>query len=146
MTDIRVRVGQQNSIKILGSVSGGSAFSQNSENSVNVIGGIASVTQLNVSGISTFVGVSTFKNNVYFDRNLYANSFSGSNLNITGIATVSNLYYTNYNSFGVAYFNSSGLLVSTGATSSAINYTNYILSTNNSGVPTWASSIDGGTY
>lgn len=147
MSDIRVRVGQQNSIKILSSVSGGSAFSQNADTSVNVIGGIASVTQLNVSGISTFVGISTFKDDVYIGKNLYvANNLSSSNLNITGIATVSNLYYGTYNPFGVAYFNSSGLLVSTGSTSSAINYTNYILSTNNSGVPTWASSIDGGSY
>jgi hypothetical protein len=146
MSDIRVRVGQQNSIKILSSVSGGSAFAQNSDNSVNVLGGIASVTQLSVSGVSTFVGLSTFNDNVYIRTNLYANSFSGLNLNITGIATVSNLYYNTYNSFGVAYFNSSGLLVSTGSTSSAIEYTNYILTTNNSGIPTWSSVIDGGQY
>lgn len=121
--DIKVRVGQQNSVKIISSVSGsagGKAFQAE-----NVIGGIASVTQLSVSGISTFVGVATFINDVYIDGNLY---------------------YGTYNNGGVAYFNSNGLMVSTGSTSSAIDYSNYILSTNNSGVPSWSSVIDGGSY
>ena len=153
MSDIKVRVGQQNSVKILSSVSGGSAFSQNALNAVNVIGGIASVTQLNVSGVSTFVGIATFTNDVYVGGNLYIRNdlrfdeFTARNANITGIATVSGaFYYGQYNNGGVAYFNSSGLMVSTGSTSSAINYTNYILTTDNSGVPTWSRSIDGGTY
>jgi hypothetical protein len=153
MSDIRVRVGQQNSIKVLSSVSGGSAFSENSRIAVNVIGGIASVTQLNVSGISTFVGIATFINDVYIGGDLYVqddlrfDEFTARNVNVTGIATVSGaLYYTNSNIGGVAYFNSDGLMVSTGSTSSAINYTNYIFTTSNSGVPTWSNTIDGGTY
>jgi hypothetical protein len=153
MSDIKVRVGQQNSVKILSSVSGGNAFSQNAINAINVIGGIASVTQLNVSGVSTFVGIATFTDDVYVGGNLYIRNdlrfdeFTARNANITGIATVSGaFYYGQYNNGGVAYFNSSGLMVSTGSTSSAINYTNYILTTDNSGVPTWSRSIDGGTY
>ena len=58
---IKVRVGQTEAVKILSSKGGGSVATQNA---VNVIGGIASVSQLSVTGIST-VG----------------------NLNITGIAT-----------------------------------------------------------
>jgi hypothetical protein len=153
MSDIRVRVGQQNSIKILSSVSGGSAFSQNSDNSVNVIGGIASVTQLSVSGISSFVGLATFTSDVYIGGNLYVGNdlkfdeFTARNANITGVATVSGaFYYGQYNNGGVAYFNSSGLMVSTGSTSNAINYTNYILTTDNVGITTWSSTIDGGEY
>ena len=153
MSDIRVRVGQQNSIKILSSVSGGAAFAQNSNTSVNVIGGIASVTQLNVSGISSFVGLATFSGDVYIGGDLYItddlrfDEFTARNANITGIATVSGaFYYGQYNNGGVAYFNSSGLMVSTGSTSNAINYTNYILTTDNVGITTWSSTIDGGTY
>lgn len=153
MSDIKVRVGQQNSVKILSSVSGGSAFSQNSLNAVNVIGGIASVTQLNVSGISTFVGVATFVGDVYIGGDLYIrddlrfDEFTARNVNITGIATVSSaFYYGQYNTGGVAYFDSTGLMVSTGSTSSAINYTNYILTTDNVGITTWSSTIDGGEY
>lgn len=153
MSDIIVRVGQQNSIKVLSSVSGGSAFSENARIAVNVIGGIASVTQLNVIGVSTFVGVATFVGDVYIGGNLYVrddlrfDEFTARNANITGIATVSTaFYYGQYNTGGVAYFDSTGRMVSTGSTSSAINYTNYILTTDNVGITTWSSTIDGGEY
>jgi hypothetical protein len=153
MSDIKIRVGQQNSVKILSSVSGGSAFSERSKDTINVIGGIASVTQLSVSGVSTFVGIATFNNDVYIGGDLYIrddlrfDEFTARNANITGIATVSGaFYYGQYNTGGVAYFNSSGLMVSTGSTSNAINYTNYILTTDNLGITTWSSTIDGGEY
>jgi hypothetical protein len=67
--DIKVRVGQQNATKVVSSVSGSPGG--DATNAVNVIGGIAAVTQLNVSGVSTFVGIATFKNDVYIDGNLY---------------------------------------------------------------------------
>lgn len=122
MSDIKVRVGQQNTVKVISAISGGSAFAANA---TNVIGGIASVTQLNVSGISTFVGVSTFKSNIYIDGGLYIPSAQ---------------------SYGVAYFDSNDQLVSTGTTAVSISETNYIISTNSSGVPTWSDAIDGGFY
>lgn len=55
------RTGQQNAIRVISSLSGG-GYSQVSR---NVIGGIASVTSLTVTGISTFNG------DVYIDGNLY---------------------------------------------------------------------------
>jgi hypothetical protein len=147
MSDIKVRVGQQNSVKVISSISGGSNFAFNALNAENVIGGIASVSQLNVSGISTFVGVATFKNNVYIDGDLIFDEFTSRNGNITGILTVGqSLYYPAGQPYGVAYFDLNDQLVSTGTTAVAISETNYILSTNNSGVPTWASVIDGGSY
>ena len=153
MSDIKVRVGQQNSIKVISSLAGGASFAENSNVAENVIGGIASITELYVSGISTFVGVSTFINDVYIGGDLYIrddlrfDEFTARNANITGIATVSGaFYYGQYNTGGVAYFNSNGLMVSTGSTSNAINYTNYILTTDNVGITTWSSTIDGGQY
>ena len=153
MSDIKARVGQQNSIKIISSIYGGSDFSSISFIAENVIGGIASVTQLNVSGLSTFVGVATFKNDVYIDGDLYEgddlvfDEFRARNGNITGILTVGqSFYYPNGQPYGVAYFDPNDRLVSTGTTSSAISETNYILTTDNSGIPTWSSVIDGGTY
>jgi hypothetical protein len=152
MSDIKVRVGQENTIKVISSISG-AYTSPDSVNAFNVIGGIASVTRLNVSGISTFVGVATFISDVYIGGDLYIrddlkfDEFTARNANITGIATVSSaFYYGQYNTGGVAYFNSSGLMVSTGSTSNAINYTNYILTTDNVGITTWSSTIDGGEY
>ena len=144
MSDIKVRVGQQNGVKIISSISGGSQYALYAE---NVIGGIANVTQLNVSGISTFVGVATFKNNVYIDGDLIFDEFTSRNGNITGILTVGqSLYYPAGQPYGIAYFDLNDQLVSTGTTAVAISETNYILSTNNSGVPTWSSVIDGGSY
>ena len=147
MSDIKVRVGQQNSVKIISSISGGSDYAFNSTNAENVIGGIASITSLNVSGISTFVGIATFKNNVYIDGDLVFDEFTSRNGNITGILTVGqSIYYPLGQPYGVAYFDPNDRLVSTGTTSSAISETNYILTTDNSGIPTWSSVIDGGTY
>lgn len=153
MSDIKVRVGQQNTVKVISSISGGSVFAENAVNSTNVIGGIASVTQLSVSGVSTFTGISTFKNNVYIDGDLYISDdlvfdeFTARNANITGILSVNQaFYYTPGQTYGVAYFDANDQLVSTGTTASAITETNYIVSTNASGVPTWASVIDGGSY
>ena len=170
MSYINERVGQQNSIKVIASISGAAGgFASLSE---NVIGGIASVTSLNVSGLSTFVGVATFKNNVFIDGNinvvgvatfknnvfiggdlyisddLITDKFTSRNGNITGILTVAQSFYYPQagQPYGIAYFNPNDLLVSTGSTSEAITETNYILTTNESGVPTWSDVIDGGTY
>ena len=153
MSDIKVRVGQQNSVKVISSLSGGAAFADFADIATNVIGGIASVTSLNVSGVSTFVGIATFKNNVYIDGDLYVSDdlvfdeFTARNANITGILTVGqSFYYPAGQLYGVAYFGPNDQLVSTGTTASAITETNYILTTDNSGIPTWSSVIDGGTY
>ena len=139
----------------------GSIVTLNSTNStltnINSTGistlGIVSVSQFYVSGISTFVGVSTFKNDVYIDGDLYISDdlvfdeFTARNANITGILTVGqSIYYPIGQSYGVAYFDLNDQLVSTGTTASAISETNYILTTDNSGIPTWSGVIDGGTY
>lgn len=156
MSDIRVRVGQQNTVKVLSSVSGAAGgYATLAENVIGGIAsvtslsvsGIASVTSLNVSGISTFVGIATFKNNVYIDGDLVFDEFTSRNGNITGILTVGqSIYYPLGQPYGVAYFDPNDRLVSTGTTSSAISETNYILTTDNSGIPTWSNVIDGGTY
>jgi len=144
LSNTTVRVGQQNSIKVLTSAAGALAL----PTSLNVIGGIASITELYVSGVSTFVGIATFINDVYIGSNLYVkDEITTRNSNITGIVTVSgDLYYGQYSTGGMAYFDNSGLMVSTGSTNDAVDYTNFILTTNNSGEPTWSNTIDGGTY
>lgn len=151
MSDIKVRVGQQNAVKIVSSISG--AAGGRAVIAENVIGGIASVSQLNVSGISTFVGVSTFKNDVYIDGDLYVSDdlvfdeFTARNAIITGIATISGgLYYGPYYTYGMPYFDSNGLIVSTNSPENGIDYTNYIMTTDNNDIPAWSNAIDGGTY
>ena len=104
---IKVRVGQTEAIKILASAGGGSIKSQTA---TNVIGGIASVTQLNVSGISTlgnveagiitassFVGPLTgdvtgtadLALGLFGTPNIDVGAINASSLNITGITTLS---------------------------------------------------------
>ena len=202
MSDIKVRVGQQNAVKIVSSISGSAGG--RSSTAENVIGGIGSIRELYVSGISTFVGVSTFKNNVFIDGDLIVgddlvfDEFTARNGRITGIASISNLnvvgfstfigiatfksdvyvdgdlyvsddlkfdefsarnaiisgiatvsgglYYGPYYTNGIPYFNSSGLMVSTNSPANGIDYTNYIMTTDNSDVPTWSNAIDGGVY
>jgi hypothetical protein len=73
MSDIKIRVGQSNAIKVISSLSGSSG----QKTVENVIGGIASVTQLNVSGISTFVGIATFKSDVFIDGSLTISEIDG---------------------------------------------------------------------
>jgi|LakMenEpi03Aug12_release.lakeMendotaPanAssembly.Ray.scaffolds.fasta_scaffold01695_9 hypothetical protein len=213
MSDIKVRVGQQNAVKVISSISGSAGG--RAVTAENVIGGIGSIRELHVSGISTFVGVSTFKNDVFIDGDLRVgddlifDEFTARNgrvtgittlfnLNVTGIATVNNLnvtgvstfvglttfksdvyvdgdlyvsddlkfdeftarnaiisgiatvsgglYYGPYYTNGMPYFNSSGLMVSTNSPQNGIDYTNYIMTTDNSNIPTWSNAIDGGTY
>ena len=86
---IKVRVGQSDAVKILASAGGGSISAVNSK---NVIGGIASVTSLDVSGISTL------------------SSLNLEELNVTGLSTFSSLVDIN-----------SGLDVIGGATLNSLN-------------------------
>lgn len=69
MADIKVRVGQQNAIRVASSIAGGA---DSATRSTNVIGGIASVTDLYVSGITTLSGQV---------------NFSQSSLNVSGVST-----------------------------------------------------------
>ena len=50
------------------------------------------------------------------------------------------------NTNGVSYFDANGQVQSTVAPASGISTSNYILTTNASGVPTWTSTIDCGTF
>lgn len=144
MADIKVRVGQQNAIKVISSISGSSGG--RAQFAENVVGGIASVTSLTVSGVSTFTGLATFT--TAYAQNFYAdNIVSNQNLLISGIATaIGGLYYTNYHQNGLAYFDTFGLITSSQSPENGIDYTNSVFTINNSGIPSWSNTIDGGSY
>ena len=101
MADIKVRVGQQNAIKVLSSTAAGNALRADYANEAkNVIGGISSVSQSYVSGITTFVGITTTLTDFYVGGNLHVSNdltfdeFNARNANITGISTVNYLNIT----------------------------------------------------
>ncbi len=131
MSDIRVRVGQQNSIKVISSLAGQSGVVTTTASYANyadyaAVAGIATnltpgakidISTLNVTGISTFGQPIKYEVG-YFD---------GPN--------------------GIAYFNNSGQLVSGPDSDSPQNRINgVVLTINDSGIPVWSNVIDGGFY
>jgi len=69
------------------------------------------------------------------------------NLRVTGVSTVASLFLsTGTNTNGVAYFDANGQVQSTATPSAGIQTSNFILTTNASGVPSWTDTIDGGTF
>ena len=137
---IKVRVGQSDAIKILASAGGGSIESVTSR---NVIGGIASVSQLNVLGISTlsnvvstgiitassFVGPLTGDVTGTASTALTALNFSPlaslniSNLNVTGLSTFVGIVTTNNDLFVGGDFSVKGNIDLGRIQSSALNIT-----------------------
>ena len=119
---LKVRVGQTDAVKVVSSNAGGGGGT--SDTAINVIGGIASVTELQVSGISTlagitsvtgqtlftkqfnvagvssFTGIVTTASDLYVGGDLFVgddivfDEVTGRNLNITGIGTVGTLDVT----------------------------------------------------
>ena len=137
---IKVRVGQSDAIKILASAGGGSIESVTSR---NVICGIASVSQLNVLGISTlsnvvstgiitassFVGPLTGDVTGTASTALTALNFSPlaslniSNLNVTGLSTFVGIVTTNNDLFVGGDFSVKGNIDLGRIQSSALNIT-----------------------
>ena len=100
--NIKVRVGQTDAIKVIASVGGGAVAA---DQATNVIGGIASVTSLHVSGLSTFVGVGTFNSDLYIGQNLYVqgdvnlDEFTARNGTVTGLLSTNNFYVSGISTF-----------------------------------------------
>ena len=97
---IKVRVGQTEAVKILASAGGGSISAVSSK---NVIGGIASVTELDVSGISTLSNVTagiltatSFIGPLTGDvtGNLDGGAINADSLKITGLSTFTGIVTT----------------------------------------------------
>jgi len=107
---IKVRVGQTEAVKILSSKGGGSVATQNA---VNVIGGIASVSQLSVTGISTvgnlnIIGIATGT----FDGNLTGNvtgNVSGSSGSCSGNSLTASTLESSRDIGGVTFDGSSNI-------------------------------------
>jgi len=69
------------------------------------------------------------------------------NLRVTGVSTVASLFLSaGTNTNGAAYFDVNGQLQSTATPSAGIQTSNFILTTNASGVPSWTDTIDCGTF
>ena len=132
------------------------------------ISGTTSVETLNVSQNSTFEGVVEIENTAVIetanitDANITSLDVSGistlsdldinGDLNVVGFISVTEgLYYDDeYDGpNGIAFFDNNGKLTGAASTESAIDTSNYILTTLETagiGTPVWTSTIDGGEY
>ena len=78
---------------------------------------------------------------------LDAGNTTFTNLRVTGVSTVASLFLsTGTNTNGAAYFDANGQLQSTATPSAGIQTSNFILTTNASGVPSWTNTIDCGQF
>ena len=94
---IKVRVGQSDAVKILASAGGGSISAVTSK---NVIGGIASVTSLDVSGISTLSGGLDLSNVVVSGISTFAGLVDANGgLDVIGGATLNSLNVAGLSTF-----------------------------------------------
>ena len=94
---IKVRVGQSDAVKILASAGGGSISAVNAK---NVIGGIASVTSLDVSGISTLSGGLNLSNVVVSGLSTFTELIDANGgLDVIGGATLNSLNVTGLSTF-----------------------------------------------
>ncbi len=113
---LKVRVGQTDAIKILTSNAGKTTAAQ--ETSKNVIGGIADVTQLNVSGVSTLSGITSVTGSTLFAKQLNVSGVSTFAGTITGTATtalsLSGIPNINVGAINASSLNISGLTTLTG--------------------------------
>ena len=120
---------------------------------VNVVGSaiLASlnIQQLNVSGITT-LGVTTLTDVTAQQLNVSGVSTFSNNVNVTGFVTVTEGLYYDSDDYtgpnGIAYFDNTGKLIGAAATTNALTTSNFILTTNAVGIPTWTSIIDGGEF
>ena len=78
------------------------------------------------------------------DAGIAANVVTGTK----GFLDIKGIYYQtgDYSTNGITYFDSNGLMTSTVSPGAGINTSNYILTTDDSGVPTWTDTIDGGMF
>lgn len=78
------------------------------------------------------------------DAGIAANVVTGTK----GFLDIKGIYYQSgdFSNSGVVYFDVNGLMTSTVAPGAGINTSNYILTTDASGVPTWTDTIDGGMF
>ena len=67
-----------------------------------------------------------------------------------GVLDIGEIYFQTGNfdatGNGIVYFDTSGKMVGAAATSSGITTSNYVLTTDASGIPKWTTTLDGGTY
>lgn len=113
----------------------------------DINGGNIDDTAIGAGSSSTAIFTTLNSGTIVTGGRLDAGETTFSTLRVTGVSTVASLFFsTGTNTNGVGYFDASGQLQSTATPSAGIQTSNYILTTNASGVPSWTDTIDCGTF
>ena len=114
-----------------------------------LITGITTVVNIEIgAGSSNTINSKTGA--LTLDSEIGSNVAINTHVNVVGfLSATDGIYYDSgdYNGpNGIAFFDGDGLIVSSGATTSAASTSNYLLTTNASGVPEWTNVFDGGSF
>ena len=113
----------------------------------DINGGNIDGTAIGAASSSTAIFTTLNAGTIVTGGRLDAGETTFSTLRVTGVSTVASLFLsTGTNTNGVGYFDANGQLQSTATPSAGIQTSNYILTTNASGVPSWTDTIDCGTF
>ena len=114
--------------------------------SISGVGTIANVEigTASTNTINTLSGALTLNSEIGF------NVAISTHTNVVGYLSATDGIYYEVGDFngpnGIAYFDSTGLLVSSASTVSAASTSNYLLTTNATGVPVWTNVFEGGSF
>jgi len=110
------------------------------KSSVDIEGAVEILNNLSVLGVTTFTNEVNIVNDANITGTLAVNGL---------ISTTDGLYYETADvndPNGIAYFDTTGKLITSPNTSAATNTSNYILTTDPSDLPIWTTTIDGGEF
>lgn len=116
------------------------------KSSVDIEGAVEILNNLSVLGVTTFTNTV----NISGEANISNDTSITGTLSVDGlISTTDGLYYETADvndPNGIAYFDTTGKLITSPNTSAATNTSNYILTTDPSDLPIWTTTIDGGEF
>ena len=114
--------------------------------------GLLTATNLYISDTVTFDGSIDLNSDIDINGNLNVTGLStfNGNVNVVGFVSVTEGLYYDLGDYdgpnGIAYFDNTGKLIGAASTENALTESYFVLTTNNVGIPTWTSVIDGGSY
>jgi hypothetical protein len=142
-------------------VSGVSTFTGDIDANGNLdVDGHAEFDNVNISGVGTVANIeigsasvntiNTLSGALTLDSEIGFNVAISTHTSVVGYLSATDGIYYEIGDFngpnGIAYFDSTGLLVSSASTTGAASTSNYLLTTNASGVPVWTNVFDGGSF
>jgi cytoskeletal protein CcmA (bactofilin family) len=113
------------------------------------ISGVGTIANIEIGTASTNT-INTLSGALTLNSEIGFNVAISTHTNVVGYLSATDGIYYEVGDFngpnGIAYFDSTGLLVSSASTVSAASTSNYLLTTNATGVPVWTNVFEGGSF